>query len=214
MSHAAVNWAMSVKGLSPAQKIVLIHLADRHNPDNGCFPSQSRLAADCEMSRATLNRHLNALEESGLIRREQRYAEDGSQRSTLYHLKMRHPLSQNETPPVSAVRHPLSQNETHNQVRLTSKKNQYTSSFDEWWQIYPRKVGKGAARRAYEKAIKTTDPASLISAAKRYAHERKGEDQKYTAHPATWLNQERWADEAPATNVVSMGAFGEGVVVR
>jgi DNA-binding transcriptional ArsR family regulator len=70
MSHAATNWAIKQKGLKPATKIVLWHLCDRHNPDLGCFPKQEVLAADCEMSRSTLNLHLAKLEELGLIRRD------------------------------------------------------------------------------------------------------------------------------------------------
>lgn len=70
MSHDATNWAIRQKGLKPATKIVLWHLCDRHNPDGGCFPKQETLAADCEMSRSTLNLHLDKLEELGLIRRD------------------------------------------------------------------------------------------------------------------------------------------------
>lgn len=75
MSHEATIWAIrqTGKGLSPAAKLVLWHLADRHNPDLGCFPRQSRLAADCEMARSTVNEHLATLEEKGLIRRERRH---------------------------------------------------------------------------------------------------------------------------------------------
>jgi hypothetical protein len=69
MSHDATNWAIKQRGLKPTTKIVLWHLCDRFNPDYGCFPSQARLAHDCEISRATLNRHLDGLEARGLIRR-------------------------------------------------------------------------------------------------------------------------------------------------
>jgi|GEM_PF-5733084 len=69
MSHAATNWAIQQKGMKPATKLVLWHLCDRYNPDRGCFPSQERLAADCEMSRSALNCHLNTLVKRGLIRR-------------------------------------------------------------------------------------------------------------------------------------------------
>lgn len=72
MSIEAVHWALSQKGLHPATKLLLIHLADRHNPDLGCFPSQNRLAADAECSRATVNRHLYILEEMKLIKRVRR----------------------------------------------------------------------------------------------------------------------------------------------
>ncbi|RWQ12356.1 helix-turn-helix domain-containing protein [Mesorhizobium sp.] len=85
MSHDATGWAIKQRGLKPATKIVLWQLCDRFHPDNGCFPSQETLSNDCEMSRSSLNEHLDALETAGLIRREQR--RDGPthrQKSTLY----------------------------------------------------------------------------------------------------------------------------------
>lgn len=70
MSHAATNWAIRQRGLKPATKIVLWHLADCHNGHTGqCNPKQSTLADMCEMSRSTLNLHLEKLEVLGLIRR-------------------------------------------------------------------------------------------------------------------------------------------------
>jgi hypothetical protein len=69
MSHDATNWAIKQRGLKPTTKIVLWHLCDRFNPDYGCFPSQARLAHDCEISRSTLNDHLRQLEAGGLLRR-------------------------------------------------------------------------------------------------------------------------------------------------
>jgi hypothetical protein len=69
MSHEATNWAIKQRGLKPTTKIVLWHLCDRFNPDYGCFPSQDRLAEDCEISRSTLNTHLGQLEAAGLLRR-------------------------------------------------------------------------------------------------------------------------------------------------
>ncbi|MDP3960272.1 MAG: helix-turn-helix domain-containing protein [Pseudorhodobacter sp.] len=69
MSHDATNWAIQRRGLKPTTKIVLWHLCDRYNPDFGCFPSQDRLAQDCEISRSTLNEHLDRLEAEHLLRR-------------------------------------------------------------------------------------------------------------------------------------------------
>lgn len=73
MSYKATNWAVQVRGIKPATKVVLWHLADRHNKDTGrCDPSQELLAFDCEISRSTLNVHLKILEDAGLIKRIQR----------------------------------------------------------------------------------------------------------------------------------------------
>jgi hypothetical protein len=69
VSHEATNWAIKQRGLKPTTKIVLWHLCDRFNPDYGCFPSQGRLAHDCEISRSTLNDHIGQLETAGLLRR-------------------------------------------------------------------------------------------------------------------------------------------------
>jgi hypothetical protein len=71
-------------------------------------------------------------------------------------------------------------------------------AFAEFWSAYPRKVAKGAARKAWGKAIKDgANPADIVLGARRYATDprRSDSDIRYTAHPATWLNQERWADE-------------------
>lgn len=84
MSHAAMNWAMQQRGLKPAAFRVLLNLCDRHNPDHGCFPSQQLLADDCEMSRSTLNEHLNGLEEAQLLVRRQRRGDGNRQKSTRY----------------------------------------------------------------------------------------------------------------------------------
>ncbi|WP_435257262.1 helix-turn-helix domain-containing protein [Thioclava sp. FR2] len=99
MSHRATNWAIQQRGLAPATKLVLWHLCDRHNPDYGCFPSQDQLAADAEISRASLNTHLDKLEQAGLIRRERRLAEDTKrQRTTRYFLGFEEDFAQKPCP--------------------------------------------------------------------------------------------------------------------
>lgn len=74
--------------------------------------------------------------------------------------------------------------------------------FEEFWDECPRKVGKGAARKAYATATvkKKTAPATLKDAMRLYAATRAGEDEKFTVHPSTWLNAERWLDGGNALN--------------
>lgn len=66
--------------------------------------------------------------------------------------------------------------------------------FGAMWAIYPKKVAKDAAARAYAKALKRTDAGTIIAGVKRYAAQCVGKDQQYIAHATTWLNQGRWAD--------------------
>ena len=93
----------------PATKLVLWYLCDRHTPDFGCYPSQDQLAADAEISRASLNSHLRKLEEAGLIRRHRRADQDTHRRkSTRYLLGYEDDFLQKPSPDSG---HELSKNE-------------------------------------------------------------------------------------------------------
>lgn len=62
--------------------------------------------------------------------------------------------------------------------------------FEQFWEVYPRKVGKGAARKAYRHALKRASHAEILAGAKRYKP-----DPQFTRHPTTWLNADCWLDE-------------------
>lgn len=67
--------------------------------------------------------------------------------------------------------------------------------FARFWSIYPRKEGKAAARIAWTKATRKRDAEVIIAGAVRYRDDPNREA-PYTAHASTWLNGERWEDEA------------------
>jgi hypothetical protein len=75
--------------------------------------------------------------------------------------------------------------------------------FTDFWQRYPRHVGRAEALKAFAKARLTTDLDTLMQNVFRYAEERKGEEDRFTLHASTWLNQRRWEDEPPS-NVIPM----------
>ncbi len=65
--------------------------------------------------------------------------------------------------------------------------------FENWWKAYPRRVAKGNARKAFDKAIRKASMEELLEGITRYvAHKPSYCDY---AHPASWLNAERWTDE-------------------
>ena len=67
--------------------------------------------------------------------------------------------------------------------------------FAAFWSAYPRKVGRVAAEKAYAKAVKLATHDEIMRGVNAYAATVRGQDQQYTAHPSTWLNAGRWADE-------------------
>lgn len=80
--------------------------------------------------------------------------------------------------------------------------------FAEFYEIFPRHVGRKPAFEAWKKVLKAgkKTAAELIKAADDYAKYRAGKPKQYTLHPATWLNQERWADEYEEDNT----GYGSG----
>lgn len=67
-------------------------------------------------------------------------------------------------------------------------------AFDAFWNIYPRKEGKAKARLAWMKAIRQAEIDTIMAGAQRYRDD-PNRDPAFTAHPATWLNGDRWEDE-------------------
>ena len=70
--------------------------------------------------------------------------------------------------------------------------------FAAFWEAYPKKVGKGEARKAWKKV---KPDAALHERILHAIDAAKGCDQwcreggRYIPNPATWLNQGRWDDE-------------------
>lgn len=77
-------------------------------------------------------------------------------------------------------------------------KSSEPEGFTEFWKVFPRRTAKGQALKAYAAALRRAFPQEILAGAKRYAASRVGEDERFTKHPATWLNALCWTDEPSA----------------
>jgi len=69
-------------------------------------------------------------------------------------------------------------------------------TFEQFWQLYPRKVGKLTAKRSWEKLSQENKQKALEAIAEhRKFWVAKGTDWEFIPHASTWLNQERFEDE-------------------
>jgi hypothetical protein len=87
--------------------------------------------------------------------------------------------------------------ETDIKKLISSKKPRLTGSaeFDKFWVVYPRKVNKGLAMKAWEKAASKAAPALIIAAVEAWKVSKDFPDPDFIPHPSSWLNGERWTDE-------------------
>jgi len=74
--------------------------------------------------------------------------------------------------------------------------------FDDFWSIYPRKVAKQNAIKAWGKAgaddSQSLAETIIADVKRRKEGEWRGREERYIPHPTTYLNQRRWEDE-PST---------------
>ena len=68
--------------------------------------------------------------------------------------------------------------------------------FAAFWSAYPRKVGKGAAEKAFAKVNVPLE--TLLKAIDAQKRTQQWQDTQYIPHASTWLNQRRWEDETTA----------------
>lgn len=68
--------------------------------------------------------------------------------------------------------------------------------FEEFWGYYPRKEGKGDARKAWDKARKRATIANVLAAVIRYSKDPNLPDVQYVPLAQKWLNGDRFADPA------------------
>jgi hypothetical protein len=161
MSLAAMTWAWE-QDLEPANKIILLAVADIADEEGIAFPSVEYLAKRCHMSERSVVRHVNELVEFKLLIREHR-----PNKPNVLVL----PLSILE---VSDCHLPL---------------------FEQFWNLYPRKVGKKPASQKWQK-LKLDQVGHRIIEDVKIRKDRDAQWKRgFIPHPTTYLNQERWNDE-------------------
>lgn len=86
--------------------------------------------------------------------------------------------------------------EDHAQTSGSSERESRSDRFDEFWDAYPRKVGKKKARAKFAAAVKAAgDAQRVIDGARRLAADPNLPDKQFIPHPTTWLERGGWDDE-------------------
>ena len=91
--------------------------------------------------------------------------------------------------------------ETETNKRTPSSPATPSMEFETFWAVYPKKVAKQAAIKAWMKATKHADPETITAGAKRYAEFTTAErtEKKFIKSPDGWLNAGRWEDDTEPT---------------
>ena len=221
MSIDATRWAWEQQ-VTPAQKLVLLSLADRANESHECYPSTKRLCHDTGLYRETIFEAIKAMEDLGLIIVERQLGKGN--RFTLVGVQSRHqnngetvtsrkkPTSQEK--PTGSAKQPVGKSRLHQSGKADSHqsgkadtesinesiKNHISeiSPFEEFWKAYPRKVSKDAAQKAWVKCKPPLQDVLQALAWQVRSEQWRQDNGAFIPYPATYLNKGRWKDEPPA----------------
>jgi hypothetical protein len=197
VSIEAVALVLNKSKATGRAKLVLLGIAN-HLGDQGAWPAISTLARYANASERSVKRDIQELIELGELRVELQNAPTQNQYKTnLYWIT----IQSGVTDSASGVTAQVSRGDSSGKsgvtpvgtqnINITIKEPSIETSnkaFEEFWKLYPKKIAKADALKAWNKAIKTKTAEKLLELTKAYA-EGKLPDQTYIPYPASWLNK-------------------------
>lgn len=120
-------------------------------------------------------------------------------------------------PPLSLQPQPPSTN-TH--TGPVGPRRSVDDRFDRFWSAYPKKVGKDAARKAFERRRTDDDLVDVMVdavKAQKASQQWMKDGGQYIPNPATWLTQGRWQDDAASLDGgrnAGIPAFAKGASIE
>ena len=145
------------------------------------------------LGRYAINEAIKILTNKGWLKTERTKKDNGQFGPTSFHI-----LNPNEPEQVDSVADGSSEGHSTmeqptdikntNYLENTKTKEKHLKGFDEFWNLYPKKIAKADALKAWNKAIKSKTADELLKLTKAYA-EGKLPELKYIPYPASWLNK-------------------------
>jgi hypothetical protein len=200
----------------------------RHADDSGaCWPSRKRIASLLGRGIDSVKRAVGELEERGAIEVQVRRHRPGEPNETnVYFVRRVDPRCTGAPSPVHGrsdprctdaptlgaqvhrEREPMneSQSNENSSSPADADEGSLVESFERFWALFPKKVAKREAMKAWGRlAKKGADLDEVIAGLERHAAvwADTGTERQFIPYPATWLNREQWLDE------LDPGADGE-----
>jgi hypothetical protein len=195
-----------VQRLEPKLFKAWVNLLCLASKNDGWFPAIDDVAFSLRVSEEEAGQMVDGLISSGLVDEidgrcaphnwhERQYKSDSSaERVKRFRDKKRNDTNVTNANVTSNVTVTV-QNRTETDTETEQKEareNALSVEFDTFWKIWPHKVGKPAALKALRSARKRTDLADILAGVETYIR-NKPPDRQWL-NPATFLNQDRFAD--------------------
>jgi len=200
MSIKWMTWVWQSSPYTGERLLLHLALADFANDEGVCFPSHHTLARKARCSTSWVSQTMKQMIKDDMIEVVERA---GNGRGKVGRYRLTKGGSESDLSDAIGVTATANRSHLDGDDTLLMNRHEPSNTFDALWDAYPKKVAKGAARRAFDRLMRRPDAPTidtLIKAVERYASNVR--DMQYCAHLATWLNSERWLDEQQVDVVV------------
>ena len=221
------DWIVGVTSLSAAERGVYVSLIARIYDCEGPIKHDDvRLARECGLPIRNFRRALAGLVETGkltlsdgmifnerakneLTERTNRSLTASQSANSRWkkHKEKQQTLDTSALPPQcegNATRAPVLQSQSQTRANALVKNAGATlaseNDFDLFWTIWPNKVGKPAAQKAFARVAGELD--AISSGVQRYIRDKPAD--RSWLNPATFLNQRRWEDQPASVSIIPL----------
>ena len=202
------EWVLDADISDKAVRLYTILARYADNETLQAFPSRETLAERARCHVKSIDRAIQELAELGAIVKTHRKAGNGFQSNVYTLLRVGTQMSPGRDTGDEGVGTPVSppRDTSVSLTRTTELEpeeleplNNQTSvikSFDEFWEVYPKHLQKGEARKAFFKAVQRVgDADTILEGVRRMAADPNLPVKQFIPYPATWLNRGGWDDE-------------------
>jgi len=191
------------KELKPIEKLIFGDITCLCNQKGYCWAGNRYFAELYQISKRSVSRYINHLKELNFITAV--VERDANKKVIKRTIKINdNPIEKTDSTSGQNFLSPVDRTVQYNNTSYNNKKEK-NILFNDFWDIYDKKIGRGACEKKFLK-LDITICKKCVEVA--YEYSESTPDIQYRKNPITWLNQECWDDEITDHN--TEGFTGSG----
>lgn len=188
------------ESLTPNAKLLYGEITALCNEKGYCWATNGYFAELYNVSKVSISKWIGSLKDAGYVSIEMEQDRGTKQILNRYIRLLNGGIKEKLNTPQRKVKDPIKEKfKDNNTVNTTSNITvNNIDHFESFWTVYPRKVGKAQAKKAWDKLNLNDDTVMLIAEniALRIKHgEWSDANKTFIPHASTYLNNARWEDE-------------------
>lgn len=172
--------------LTPNAKLLYGEITALCNEKGYCWASNSYFSELYKVSKVSISKWINQLVTKGYLSSDLQYKEGTKEILNRYIRIVNDPIKEKLSTP---IKEKFKDNNT-----VINNTKEYSSDFESFWSLYPRKLDKKKAYTKFKTTLKAHSLQSILDGTKKYAQQVQQTEAKFIKHPATFLNNESFID--------------------